>query len=1151
MSIDDGDDKTVDLSTVTLSADRTTMPGSPGIRVTFVDGLEDAETEEADSTLRYQRQGLLGQGGSGVVISVYDKKMRRPVALKLASSTEAEREAELRFLREAQVTGQLTHPNVMPVYDIGTDPAGHVFFTMKQVQGRSLRQLLRDGNAGSLVERLLIFRQICNALAFAHSRGVLHRDLKPANVMVGQFGEVLVVDWGLCKVLGERLENYGYEPYAADSDSLVTQQGAVAGTPAYMAPEQAEGKIDSLDPRTDVYALGAVLYTLLTDLTPFKGETMDVIRDVTVGKFTPPIKRAPDKVPREMNAIVMKAMALEQTDRYPDVATLSGDVQAFIEGKPVSVVRYSVVQRMGKWAARKRNVVRPVAFTVALAFVLLVSGGIVHLNRLGHARDAAVAEAARASQAERVAQVEAVNGRAAVGTAEALYGRAGVALEQLEIARSELVTLDTDTVRADLGVGLLTRSALLPSVHLKLKNGVSPGVFAADGSSFFVRSADEFVQFDFHTGQEMGRWEMPLHKGQFGPIEEGVPWVLKSDKDGVHGVHVASGEERHWTLPDGECTTTRLAINADWLSIGCAERGLVVWPWSQPESATLYPFPDTKMEAAELSDDGRRVRVARFQESDSVRDSHAAVIEGGRVIWEDNTRGQGFGLSPNGEWVTKTTATGFEVIHIDSGLVHTLQTKVIGSIFWHEDSTQFLLGFQEGAVKVFDVDLKGVREAAGYRLAIKGGVHALLVDSRLKNWIHIDRRDLRVFQAREPSKPLVDLNLNEASIAVAEVVRSPSGDLIAVGTENGHIFILDRHTGAQLWEFSSSDRPARGLAFLPSGTAIVSGHWDGKARIWDLKTGEVERVFAPMSPSTPTKDAKVTEVNALDEDRILLACGDGQIGIWSRATGELLKDLTGAIEYAWDSDWNAETGRLVLSDRKGRSSGIVAAIYDLKTGELLKSIGGYDTAAYGTSISPDGEHIMVALHQFAALVLDKNGEVEAEVNIHTPPALQMVWSPDGTLAAVSDYSGKFQIWTTENWVPVASVGLDDLVSGLVFDRDRRLLLATTYSGEIHEVDLGGRPSDWVAFVEAGSEPIPAQELHAGAWRRAAKAYDWPRALAALERAISAGLSVSPVTLARHRLVVGDRAGALKALETVETDDGLATVWRGALEAQLR
>jgi len=1149
VSSGDDDDKTVDYSTVTLPADLTTVPSTLSKRVEFVDGLEDAETEEADKTLRYQHQGLLGQGGNGVVISVYDKKMRRPVALKLASTSASEREAQARFLREAQVTGQLTHPNVMPVYDIGTDLDGHVFFTMKQVQGRSLRQLLRAGKAGSLVERLLVFRQICNALAFAHSRGVLHRDLKPANVMVGEFGEVLVVDWGLCKVLGETLEDYTVDDAEPTGGSLETQQGDVAGTPAYMSPEQAQGEIDALDPRTDVYSLGAVLYTLLTDKSPFKGKTVDVIGAVSAGRFVPPMKRAPGQVPREMNGIVMKAMALNKEDRYRTVADLSADVQAFIEGRPVGAVSYSPLQRLSKWAARNRSVVRPVAFTAAFAFVLLVSGGLVHVNRLGAARDAAVLDAVRAAQAERVAQIEAVNGRAAVGTAEALYGRAGAALEQLQGVHEEMRSLDMDTVRADIGVGLLTRSAVLPGVHLRLDKRAHSGVFSDDGESVFVMSDGSMLQFDFHTGQELGRWALPSTSSKWGPMQDGAPWVLDSTSSGISGLHLPSGEQRQWSQSETDCKNTKVAVNSRWVSVGCAERGLLVWPWDQPKRAKLYPFSDAKMEAAQVSDDGRRILVERYKDSLSLHNSNSAVVERGRVIWEDLTRGQGFGLSPDGQWVLKTTATGIEVTHIDTATVHKIQSKVVGSIDWSADSSQVFLGFQEGALKVFDVSLSEVREADEYRLTIKGGVQHLFSDPTRQRWAHIDRQDIRLFVAREPGQPMVDLHLDNASEATSEVVQSASGELVAVGTEGGHIFILDRKTGVKLWDLSASSRPIRGLSFLPSETGIMSGQWDGKARLWNLETGAVDRVFEPTEDTQSGGDAKVTEVNVLDEERVLLTGGDGHIGIWSMTTGELLKDLTGGVRYVWDSAWSAESGRLVVSDRMGTSSGVAAAIYDLQTGELLHTVDNDPNnkrSAYGVEISPDGEQFLVAMHDFSTLVLSKDGELTAKLDIHTPPALEMAWSKDGTLAAGSDYSGKFQIWTTHNWEAVASVGLDDLVSGLLFDPDRRVLLAVSYSGELHELDLGGRPRNWTNYQRINGEPEDEAVLHTTAWRRAAATYDWVRAAAELDLAIAAGQSVSGVERARYKLAAGDLLGAREALAAGGEAEGLSGVWRGAL-----
>ena len=196
-----------------------------------------------------------------------------------------------------------------------------------------------------------------------------------------------------------------------------------------------------------MYALGATLYTMLTGKPPFEGEVSVVLKRVVTGSFRPPSEVAPRTVPRELSAIVCKAMATRPEDRYPTVAAMSADVQAFLEERPVSVVQYSWLQRAAKWAERNKRVVRPVAFTTALALVILMSGGLVHLNQISEARDEAVAEATRATRAERAATIEVLNGRAALAASDALFGRAGAALSQLRLLRDQMAALDTTRSR--------------------------------------------------------------------------------------------------------------------------------------------------------------------------------------------------------------------------------------------------------------------------------------------------------------------------------------------------------------------------------------------------------------------------------------------------------------------------------------------------------------------------------------------------------------------------------------------------------------------------------------------------------------------------------------------------------------------------------
>ena len=257
---------------------------------------------------RYPVVRELGAGGMGAVLCVRDPELRREMAAKVALDRA---DAALdKFVREAQVTGLLEHPGIPPVHELGRSADGRVYFTMKRVEGHDLAAVIQDLRAGAarptITERLEIFLKVCDAVAFAHSKDVIHRDIKPANIMVGAFGEVLVMDWGLARVLGHHDADHG--PTSSrdghgDGDPLATLEGTVMGTPAYMPPEQAGGEIGRLDARSDVYALGALLYELLTFEPPYAGPTaFAVLAQVLDGPPVPPRERAPARdVPWELD----------------------------------------------------------------------------------------------------------------------------------------------------------------------------------------------------------------------------------------------------------------------------------------------------------------------------------------------------------------------------------------------------------------------------------------------------------------------------------------------------------------------------------------------------------------------------------------------------------------------------------------------------------------------------------------------------------------------------------------------------------------------------------------------------------------------------------------------------------------------------------
>ncbi len=332
-----------------------TLPAGANAEVTLTlpGPAQDEQARDATVTLErmpalipdYEDLGLIGRGGMGEVRRVRDRSLRRTMAQKLLRlDLVHDAQRVTRFVEEAQISAQLEHPGIVPVHALGRLPDGRCFFTMREIRGRTLNEVVAQVHAaggkptggGWTVRRLVdAFHKACEAVAYAHSQGVLHRDLKPQNVMVGDYGEVLVVDWGLAKVMGSQDEAPRVESLVrtvrSESSNFATQMGDVTGTPAYMAPEQAAGQIHLFTPATDVYALGGILFEILTGQVPFEGTHLrTLLSRVHAGQRRPLTGALP--IPDELRSICDKAMARAPEHRFPDAHALAAEVAAWLDG---------------------------------------------------------------------------------------------------------------------------------------------------------------------------------------------------------------------------------------------------------------------------------------------------------------------------------------------------------------------------------------------------------------------------------------------------------------------------------------------------------------------------------------------------------------------------------------------------------------------------------------------------------------------------------------------------------------------------------------------------------------------------------------------------------------------------------------------------
>jgi len=324
---------------------------------------------------RYRIERRIAVGGMATVYLAHDESLDRNVALKVLSLPDSGTDLAPRMLREARIVAQLEHPAIVPIHDVGTLSDGRVFYSMKFVQGQTLDQQV--ASQSNLNDRLRLFLRICDAVAFAHSRGVLHRDLKPSNIMVGAFGEALVMDWGIAANVRESGEaRPAVASTAGSSPDPVTQDGVVIGTPGYMSPEQAAGSAKAVDHRTDVYGLGTVLYFMLTGRPPVSDSAAAVAIDRAIrGEITPPRSINSD-VHRTLEAVCLKAIALRTEDRYDTVDALSRDISLYLDGEPVSARVERPWERAGRWINKYQFIVIIALVYIIVRFFFLLWRGL-------------------------------------------------------------------------------------------------------------------------------------------------------------------------------------------------------------------------------------------------------------------------------------------------------------------------------------------------------------------------------------------------------------------------------------------------------------------------------------------------------------------------------------------------------------------------------------------------------------------------------------------------------------------------------------------------------------------------------------------------------------------------------------------------------
>ncbi len=813
------------------------------------------------STTRYDLRREIARGGMGAIMEVWDKELRRTLAMKVVlgskthadSSQSSEEVAERRlsrFLEEAQITGQLDHPGIVPVHDIGLDDDARVFFTMQLVDGSDLRKvfglarLRKEGWNERRVVSLLV--RVCEAMAYAHSKAVVHRDLKPANIMVGAFGEVYVMDWGLAKVLGtdeppsrarsgDREESSSDESGTdsdsgsdfarrsarvatdrSDSDSpaddvLRTLDGDIVGTPAYMAPEQARGKLEEVGPHSDIYSVGAMLYHLITGHAPYEplGEKVaaHVILDA-VRKGPPwPLRELQPDVDGELAAICEKAMSREPSARYESMMTLGEDLRNWVEGRGVRAYTSGALYQMRKWVARNRALAGALLTIPALMLVSIVL--FIYLQQSNLSK---VTEEKANTEAARLAAEEA-QGEADRSANQARENERRMAQER-DRADREAQDAKDQKERADTAAETARQQSELARLSARQAEGTAyRASLNAAAYSLRLNDAEAARRYLDVCKVSMRSWE----------------WNHLD-------VAVDSSIGRSIVQEEG---VTDLAVSADGGAILTCGMGLRPRLWD-PES--------------------------RRQSKDF--DLRGSVVVSGRLELINCA------LSPDGGIVAVTEHALNDVFLINAytgDRMYSLEdhTRPVTCVRFSPDGSLTATASLDGTTIIYDTRLARLRQKLeGHEGEVLGV--AFSPDGRRLATCGSDRT-ARIWDV-ESGEELVTLGDHHTSWVLA-IDWSLDGRRVVTASRDGSLAVWDPTTGGLTAVMHGHSGVVRDVLFSEDSATVFSAGEDRTVRQWDAGTGRIRRVFHGHG-------AEVRSLGRLPGNRIVSASLDKTTRVW-------------------------------------------------------------------------------------------------------------------------------------------------------------------------------------------------------------------------------------------------------------------------------
>lgn len=972
-----------------------------------------------------ERGAELGRGGIGRVLLAMDQHLGREVAIKelLQDGAEEGADPELmtRFLAEARITGQLEHPNIVPVYELGRRADGRLYYTMQMVRGETLSTALE--RARTLAERLALlshFAGLCNAIAYAHSRGVVHRDIKPDNVMIGEFGETIVLDWGIAKIQGEPDMPGARQPRGVAVLSE-TSQGDLVGTPLFMSPEQARGEVSAIDEASDVWSLGVVLYLLLCGRPPFLGKTTEeVVALVTQGKYVPAQQVEP-RAPSELCAVVERALQVDKARRYPSVRELAADVAAFMSGARVMAYEYSALELFRRFYRRHRAAA--IVGLVALLSLIVVATELQ--RRILAARDRALLAERNALDKEHAAR----QSLAEVFTERALNAGAEGDVIGAELYAARALTSGERADARGTIVGLTNQHGVLPLEHDAAFAGCT--LLAASGRGDVVCAQGRELHA-WLTGSGRTRWEAP---------EPPVRLALSADASTV----LAALPDGQFLAYDAESHAVRHRFRAESVpgALALSEDGTRFLTTSETGWVQLWETDSARPVA--------RVQLSEPVTARAFAPSGKSVLLGGRLgallSWEPESGAQlsfeghrgtitALAYSRRGDWIASAgTDRSLSLWSASSGKRLGPVRRELGniqSLGWSPDGSLLAFGSDDRMLGLLDPrhpqQAERLRGHTGpVLLASFAGQEQLVTVSpsglrRLRLQVPRLPRELShkanvLSQAFVSGELLATAGLAQEGVCLWQIaeercktrlpvkegqvralaVHAPSRRL-ALGSSTGLLALWNLDTALPEHVLGTSGAQLRSIVFSADGQRLLSSDSEGKAALWDATAGQALQRFVAAAPLS---DALWDERRA----RVILGTREGVLEVWSTA-GARQQSLAAHRDWIMDLDQHAAGDALASASADGR-----IALWSLATLKQRWTAVAHEGRALNVSFSADGKLLasggedgLVQLWSVA------RGEPLARLVHHRGAVRSVRFAPDGSFLASGGDDGSVRLW---------------------------------------------------------------------------------------------------------------------------------------------